>query len=116
LLEAPELALWAPDLLLLEVANVLAKRVTADAGFDDEGLRLSMGVVIALGISYVPAHELIETLLPFVPSLTPYDATYLAAALELGAPIATFDRKLAAVCVVAGLEVWPDAGYEDQPG
>jgi predicted nucleic acid-binding protein len=35
--------------------------------------------------------------------LTAYDAAYLALALQMAAPIATFDRRLAAAAVAAGL-------------
>lgn len=40
--------------------------------------------------------------------LTAYDATYLELALRKAAPLATFDRKLAAACREAGVLVFGD--------
>lgn len=87
--------LHAPELIDLEVANVLRKSVLRlERSAEHAGELLA-----AWTRNSVIRHShaaLLEAVWALRGSITPYDASYVALASSLGAPLLTADRRLAA--------------------
>lgn len=87
--------LYAPDVIDLEVASMLRKTVirrALDAGEADKE-------VAAWAINDVqrfPHAPLLAAVWAMRHNITPYDAAYVALAVELDVPLVTADRRLAA--------------------
>lgn len=96
LLAAAEV-LVAPDLLLLEVANVAWKRVTRGE-IPAEQARAVTSALPRLFSLLVPATELLGQTLEFALATehSVYDCAYLALARTRGLPLVTADRRLLA--------------------
>ncbi|MBN2450532.1 MAG: type II toxin-antitoxin system VapC family toxin [Lentisphaeria bacterium] len=88
--------LYAPELLLAEVANVVWKRHTRAelSASDAEAL---LADVLSLPIEYTPTAALISMALPLAlrTGRTVYDCLYLALAVTRGAILITGDQRLA---------------------
>ena len=86
--------LVAPHLMDVEV--VAAWRRLAGAGrLEEQRLALARADLRSLAIERVPHGPLLERVWELRANLTPYDATYVALAEVLGAPLLTADTKLA---------------------
>jgi predicted nucleic acid-binding protein len=88
-----ECRLWAPDLLLYELANALRfhPRFTA------EDAKAAIASIPDLGVEFIPADPgLLRSAvdLAFRFKTTVYDACYLALADQLGLPLVSADEKL----------------------
>jgi predicted nucleic acid-binding protein len=86
--------LWAPELIDIEVANVLRKSVlrgwrSAESATEELARWASNEVV---RFSHAP---LLRTVWALRNTITSYDAAYVALAMELGATLVTGDRRLA---------------------
>ncbi|MEX2528275.1 MAG: type II toxin-antitoxin system VapC family toxin [Gemmatimonadota bacterium] len=93
-LEAHEGALHAPDLLDLEVTQVLRKLELA--GFLDPGhAGAALEILQALPIARHPALPLLPRVWGLRQNLTAYDAAYAALAEALGCSLLSYDQRLA---------------------
>jgi predicted nucleic acid-binding protein len=87
--------LAAPSHLYVEASNVfrravLAGRLSAEVG------ALAHRDLVELSVTSFPFEPLAERVWELHPGVTAYDAAYVALAEELGAPLFTLDRRLAA--------------------
>lgn len=103
--------LHAPDLVLLEVAQVLWKRVRRDELSADDAMR-GIGDLEAAAIRFFPSGSLVaqSLALALAHGFTAYDATYIALATRVGGTVVTNDAELHRRAREAGL---PVAGPED---
>jgi predicted nucleic acid-binding protein len=85
--------LAAPHLLLVEVANILRRAVRARAISDEVG-GLVHADLVSLNIELFPYEAVAPRVWELRATITAYDAWYVALAEQLGAPLATLDRKL----------------------
>lgn len=86
--------LHAPHLLSVEVASVL-RRVLLSGQIDDAAAVRALAELGALGIQWYEHDVLLARCLELRHSVTLYDATYLALAEALRAPLVTCDAQLA---------------------
>lgn len=102
-------ALIAPELLLLEVGNVLLTRLRRGATTPVPDALLRDGLPeIRRGVALTPDADLAEAALALGARLLHpiYDCLYLALARREEAALATFDRRLAARAREAGVPLW----------
>jgi predicted nucleic acid-binding protein len=83
--------LFAPNLLYHELISVALKK--AKAGLRDIA-RQGLADLADLRLTRCPANSIAQYELARKYKLTAYDAAYVQLAVELGAPLATFDRML----------------------
>lgn len=88
--------LHAPHLLDVEVAQVLRRYERSGTLSPDRG-RQALGVYLDLQLERYPHHPFLGRVWALRANVTAYDATYLALAEALDAPLLTTDRKLADV-------------------
>lgn len=86
--------LVAPHLLPAEVANVLrraamSERISADTA------ALAHADLLELRVTLVPYEPFADRIWQLRATVSAYDAWYVALAEQLGAPLATLDRRLA---------------------
>ncbi len=91
----PGQTLHAPHLLDVEVAQVV-RRYAAGGEIDAERGRLALADLAALPLRRYPHDILLPRIWSLRHDLTAYDATYVALAEALDAPLLTRDRRLAA--------------------
>lgn len=88
--------LVAPHLVLAEAANTL--RLAADAGqLSADAVSLAHGELLEMPVELFPYYPFAERIWELRGNLTAYDAWYVALAEALQVPLATLDRRLAAV-------------------
>ncbi|MDX6215316.1 MAG: hypothetical protein QOG99_900 [Frankiales bacterium] len=85
--------LVAPELMPFECANVL-RRLAATGRLGDDLATQAATDVLLLGVELWPYAPLAEHAWSLRGELTIYDASYVALAAELDAPLATLDAKL----------------------
>ena len=90
----PGQTLHAPHLLDVEVAQVL-RRYAAAGQVDPERCREALTDLTSFPISRYPHDFLLQRVWALRNNLTAYDATYIALAEALDAPLLTRDRRLA---------------------
>lgn len=93
-LEAHEGETHAPELLDVEVAQVLRRLVGTSVITAARG-RASVEILQELGLFRHPARPLLPRVWSLRENLTAYDAVYVALAEALGCPLVTFDGQLA---------------------
>lgn len=91
---SPEESLHAPQLLDLEVLQVL-RRYAAAGALSSERARLVIEDLAALDLERYPHEPLLDRVWQLRDNLTAYDAAYVALAEALDAPLLTFDARLA---------------------
>jgi predicted nucleic acid-binding protein len=101
---------WAPGLLLWEVANVLLmaqRRGRLNQAQRVEALQLieSLGLSLDAPAQAVVWHDVIQ--LADQTGLTSYDAAYLELAMRLGTPLASRDKELQRCCHQLGVPLQP---------
>lgn len=84
----------APELLLVEVAHIARRAVLAGTLSSTEAWTL-IDEAREIIPTFLPHSSLLERVWELHPQLTSYDATYVALAEKVGAPLATLDRRLA---------------------
>lgn len=84
----------APAIIDVEVVAAW-RRLAGARRLDEQRLALARADVRALPIERVPHGPLLERVWQLRGNLTPYDATYVALAEMLDAPLVTADAKLA---------------------
>jgi predicted nucleic acid-binding protein len=100
-------ALVAPDIMPLEVANVLWKKVQRhDLAADDVEPALTR--LLALDIILAPTLDLLPPALRLAVQIAHpvYDCIYLALAEERGARVASADMRLRQAARARGLRLW----------
>lgn len=86
--------LAAPHLMPIEAANVL-RRAALAGDITDDVASLAHGDLLELRVQLWPYAPLAERCWQLRENVTTYDATYVALAERLEAPLATLDRRLA---------------------
>jgi len=89
-------AVLAPDLLDVEVAQVVRRYLRADV-LSGERARDLLDDLIALPVQRVPMRGLVQRAFALRDNVTMYDGVYLALAEACDAPLWTADRGIAAV-------------------
>jgi predicted nucleic acid-binding protein len=84
----------APELMSVEVAHILRKAVLGGELSPNYASELLTDLRF-LVTDFLPHAPLLERVWELHPNLTSYDATYVALAETLGAPLATLDKRLA---------------------
>jgi predicted nucleic acid-binding protein len=87
-------ALVAPELVLVESANVL-RRAALAGQISDDVATLAHGDLTSLRIGLVSYEPFAGRIWELRGNLSAYDAWYVAVAEEVDAPLATLDRRLA---------------------
>lgn len=87
--------LFAPELIDLEVAALLRKSVLRGALDPAEATARFTGW-IGNGVHRLSHGPYLETVWALRHTITAYDASYVALAMQLGIPLMTADRRLAA--------------------
>jgi len=95
----------APDLLLIESANVLNKKRTSGELSDEEACAL-LEDVLAMPIRIIEHGPLVPSAFELAGEhrITVYDALYLALALDLGAVLFTSDNDLRQIADALGVQ------------
>jgi predicted nucleic acid-binding protein len=103
----------APELVLLEVANVLWKRVRAGQ-LDPADAMTAIADLSSASIRLHPAPSIVRSALALAMAhgLSAYDAAYCAVATRVGATVITHDADLRRRAAAAGI---PVAGPTDRP-
>jgi predicted nucleic acid-binding protein len=94
-ISSPALSLHAPELLDIEVLHVLRRYVRLGVVTPERG-GVSVEALGQLDIARYGHAELLPRLWALRSNLTAYDATYIALAEALHAPLLTLDARLAA--------------------
>lgn len=106
----PDETLHAPELLEVEVAQVL-RRYWLSGELDDERSLQALADLKDLAVERYPHGPLMPRIWELKGNLTAYDATYLALAEALDAPLLTCDGRLArSVLTDVPIEVHPASG------
>ena len=108
LLSDPPDAIHVPSIWLLEVNNFLVRAIqrgTIDLSFQSRSnaYLAALPLTVHAGVDFASLPPVSE--LAIKHRLTVYDASYLALALRLGIPIATFDEALAHAAAAENLPV-----------
>ncbi len=103
-LRAPSYDLVAPDLMTLEVANVIWKRIRQGKLTGDAG-RLALRALRVVPVRMRRTQTLVDAAweIALRCNRTVYDSLYLALAMVLGAPLVTADRRFYDVVARNGL-------------
>lgn len=86
----------APEMLLIESVNVL-RRLERNNEIEEREARLALDELITLPVQYLSMLPAIDRIIALRHNVTAYDATYIAVAEWLRAPLATLDIKLSRV-------------------
>ncbi|MGD2115220.1 MAG: type II toxin-antitoxin system VapC family toxin [Acidobacteriota bacterium] len=106
----PDETLHAPELLDLEVLQVL-RRYWYSGEIGDERGRQALDDLEDLGVERYPHGPLLPRVWELRGNVTAYDATYLALAEALDAPLLTCDGRLArSVMPDTEIELFPSSG------
>ena len=91
-----DIELFAPDLLPIEVGNILWKKQRIGAMTSVQA-ELTTSIVTALTIPWSDSHDLLPRAILIANKFdrTVYDSIYLALAIQLGCPFVTADDRLA---------------------
>lgn len=87
-------SLAAPQLLMVEIANVL-RRAALTRKISEDAASLAYAELLNLRVELFPYDLVADRVWELRKTVTPYDAWYVALAETLGAPLATLDHKLA---------------------
>lgn len=87
-------ALVAPELVMVESADVL-RRAALAGQISDDVATLAHGDLTALRVGLLPYEPFAERVWQLRANLSAYDAWYVAVAEAIDAPLATLDRRLA---------------------
>ncbi|WP_431267952.1 type II toxin-antitoxin system VapC family toxin [Dankookia sp. P2] len=113
---APDLFLVAPDLLIVETMNALLRkqrRGEVSASLPSEAFE----ALSALRITLLPLAPLLRDAVALSQQHRHpiYDCCYLLVAQRRGLPLATFDRRLAALAEALSIPLWSPDRVQDSP-
>lgn len=94
-LRSPTLSLHAPELIDVEVAQVVRRYVLAGTLAEERG-RLALQHLAELDLARYSHRDLLPRIWALRSNLTAYDAAYVSLAEVLDATLVTTDRRLAA--------------------
>ena len=97
--------LFAPDLLLLEVANAMRGLALARA-VSDAAAERTIERLPKLAVALVASGVLLEAAWSLRKRMTVYDGAYAGLARALGRPLVSTDAKLVRACGSAGIEAF----------
>jgi predicted nucleic acid-binding protein len=100
------LALFAPDLILLEATNAFRKLEMRNA-ISQRAASRAVSQLAQLAIATVASSALFEKAWLLRKRLTVYDAVYVVLARGLELPLVTADRRLARTARGAGVRAYP---------
>jgi predicted nucleic acid-binding protein len=102
----PDSLLLVPDLVFIECANILWKKVRRES-YPEDMARRNLADLRSLALASTPTSELMERALEIACAhdITAYDACYVALAELAGVPLLTADDRLAAAVAAAPFEV-----------
>ena len=83
----------APELMTIEVAHIMRKTVLNDELTEAQAAEFISDLPFLVD-TFVPHAPLLQRVWELRNNLTSYDATYVALAEALGAPLATLDKRL----------------------
>jgi len=86
-------ALFAPELMPFEVANILRRHALAGI-LDHSAAALAHADLVGLAVELYPYAALADRIWALRHALTAYDAAYIALADLLAAPVVTLDARL----------------------
>ena len=95
---------WAPDHVVVELANVLRRKHRSEAAFSLEDVDRAIVEALSL-VSLAPVVGLIRPAVRHLTALAAYDAVYVAMAEEHDMPLCTLDGSQANTARDAGLDV-----------
>ncbi len=96
--------LWAPDLVYVETASAL-KKLVARRHIGAAAAKKSLGWLARLPLVAVGTSSLLGEIWDLRDTLSAYDASYVALARRLRAPLVTLDKRLAAAARRRGCEI-----------
>ena len=99
------LELYAPDLLLLEVANALRRLADAKA-LQQSSADRAVARLPQLAITMIATGALLEEAWSLRKAMTVYDGAYAGLARSLDRPLVTADHRLARACRAAAIEAY----------
>ena len=99
------LELFAPDLLLLEAANVFRRLADAKA-LSHAAADRAVGRLPQLAITMVASGALLEEAWSLRRRMTVYDGAYAGLSRSLDRPLVTTDRRLVRACATAAIEAF----------
>jgi predicted nucleic acid-binding protein len=97
--------LFAPDLLLLEVANVL-RRLSEAKALSHAAADRAVSRLPHLAIATIAAGALLEEAWSLRRRMTVYDGAYAGLSRALARPLVTTDHRLVRACAGAGIEAF----------
>ncbi len=88
--------LWAPDLLIIEVGNVLWKKMRTSEITGDDARAILHALTVYCPLKLLPASDLLPAALDLALALglTVYDSLYLAMAIAVSAELVTADSEI----------------------
>lgn len=96
--------LWVPDLVYVETASAIRKLVLR-RNIGTAAAKKCLGWLARLPLVAVGTSSLLGEIWDLRDTLSAYDASYVALALRLRAPLVTLDKRLAAAARRRGCEV-----------
>ena len=105
-LNIPQTEIYIPDLFYIEIANIFWKYVRAGM-YTPEQVQTDLATLKSFPLKVVPMAELMEEAVNIAVAyeISAYDASYVALAHRVSAPLLTLDKKLVNTLITAPYDV-----------